>query len=377
MIYFDSASTSFYKPNVVTQAVTSAMSSFGNAGRGGNPASITAARAIYSARCSLAPFFGVQPSQIAFTHNATTALNMAIFGLLSANDHAITTVLEHNSVLRPLYHLQERGLKLDFVGLTPDGDLDYESFGKLLCKETRCVIVTHCSNVTGLVVDLGRIAQFCKQHGLILIVDAAQSAGLLPIDIQSLGRAAVCFTGHKGLLGPQGTGGLVINDIEISPMMVGGSGFDSFSTLHPNAFPESLEAGTLNAHGIAGLGAGAEYIKEKGMDAIREEGLAHAKAFEEGVREIPNIKIYGNSALQRAPIVSINIGDLDSAEVETLLAVREICVRGGFHCAPLAHKALGTDGQGAVRFSFSSFNTEQQVEIAIQAVEEIAKEYGA
>jgi cysteine desulfurase family protein len=356
------------------QAVAKAMSSFGNSSRGGHPAAMAATRAVYGARVGLAPFFGAQPNQIAFTHNATMALNMAI-NLLKPRDHAITTVLEHNSVLRPLYKLQRCGLSLDFAGLTPDGNLDYEVLGKLLRKNTKYIIATHCSNVTGQVTNLEYLAEFCERHELIMIVDSAQSAGLIPVNMQRLGRAIVCFTGHKGLLGPQGTGGLVVKDVEISPMMVGGNGSNSFSKHHSDAFPDSLETGTLNAHGLAGLTAGAQYIQQRGIEAIREESLALANAFEEGIKGIRPVKILGNSKLTKVPIVSINIGGLDSSEVEAMLSVRGICVRGGFHCAPMAHRALKTEKQGAVRFSFSSFNTVEQVEVAIQTVSEIAKEY--
>ena len=376
MIYFDSASTSYYRPKIVIQSAVKAMSEFGNSGRGGHPAAISAARAIYDARVSVAPFFGAQPNQIAFTNNATTALNTAIFGLLDSNCHAITTVLEHNSVLRPLYKLQRDGLFLDIVGLAPDNSLDYSAFGKMLRKNTKCIIVTHCSNVTGQIMNLDYLADFCEENGLILIVDAAQSAGILPIDIQRLGRAVVCFTGHKGLLGPQGTGGLVVNNVEISPMVVGGSGNNSFSQYHSDILPESLEAGTLNAHGIAGLAAGARYISEKGIEAVSNEGLSLAAIFEEGIKGIQGVKILGNPELPKVPTVCMNIGSMDSAEVEAVFAEREICVRGGFHCAPLMHKALGTEVQGAVRFSFSSFNTIAQVKTAISAVAEIAKESG-
>ena len=375
MIYFDSASTSYYKPDAVKQAVLAAFSDFGNSGRGGHPVAMSAAHAVYNARVSLSPLFGAKPNQIAFTHNATMALNMAISGLLSGGGHAITTVLEHNSVLRPLYQLQKRGLALNFAGLAPDGDLDYDAFSKMAKKDTKCIIVTHCSNVTGQVTNLGYLAEFCDKHGLILIVDAAQSAGLLPIDVQSLGRAVVCFTGHKGLLGPQGTGGLVVNDVVLAPMIVGGTGSDSFSQEHPAVFPESLEAGTLNAHGLAGLTAGAEYIKDRGMKVVLAESLALAKAFEDGIRAIKGIKILGNPKLRKVPIVCMNIGDIDSAEAEMTLAERGICVRSGFHCAPLTHKALRTEKQGALRFSFSSFNTAEQVDFAIQTVSNIAEEF--
>ena len=376
MIYLDSASTSYYKPDAVIQAVVSAISEIGNSGRGGQSAALAASRLVYEARVGIGELFGAETAQVAFTHSATFALNAAIFGLLSGTDHVITTVLEHNSVLRPLYHLQKSGLAVDFVGLTDNKDLDYAAFAKLLRKNTKCVIVTHCSNVTGLAVDLDFVAAFCKRHGLIFIIDAAQSAGILLIDVKKFDHTVLCFTGHKGLFGPQGTGGMVINgDIKIPPIIHGGSGNNSFLEHQPENFPESLEAGTPNAHGIAGLAAGVGYIKSKGLDAINAESIALAAAFREGMKGIPGIKIFGNFALPHIPIVSINIGGLDSAEGEALLDARGLCVRGGFHCAPLMHKALGTAGQGALRFSFSSFNTPKQVEKTILIVDKIAREY--
>jgi len=375
VIYFDSASTSIFKPDAVIEAITEAMANLGNPGRGAHSAALAATRQVYKARESIASFFGASPGRVAFAHNATTALNIAIFGLLCPGDHVITTTLEHNSVLRPLHQLQKRGLSVDFVSLLPNGDLDYEKFEGLVNTNTKCIIATHCSNVTGQIINIEYLARLCDKYGLILIVDAAQSAGLVPIDIRQLGRCVVCFTGHKGLLGSQGTGGLIVNDVEISPIIVGGSGTNSFSALHPADFPESLEAGTLNVHGIAGLAAGVQWVKHKGVDALRDEGLKLSDAFMHAIRGINGIKILGNPELNKVPIVCVNIGGLDSKQAETILAEHEICTRGGFHCAPLTHKALGTQSQGAVRFSFSSANTLAQVQTAIACISQIAKEF--
>jgi len=376
LIYFDSASTSLHKPDIVIQTVAKAMTELGNSGRGGHAPAMSATRTIYNARERLATFFGTQANQVAFTHNATIALNIAIFSSLTTNDHAITTVLEHNSVLRPLYHLQSHGLSLDFVGLATDGDIDYDALEKLLKKNTKCIVITHCSNVTGQLIDLERVAQICKKKGLVLIVDAAQSAGLFEVDVKKLGDAIVCFTGHKGLLGPQGTGGLVKNGYSpITPTFFGGTGSDSFSHYNSGIFPESFEPGTANAHGVAGLAAGVEYINQIGMKKMTSNSLRLAMFFEDEIRRIKNVEIYGNPQLPKAPIVSINIGDLDSAEVGAMLSEYEIYVRGGFHCAPLIHHALGTQKQGAARFSFSSNNTMEQVKIAIEVVNKIAREH--
>ena len=377
MIYFDTASTSFYKPEIVKQAVLNAMNEFASYGRGAHPAAMAASRAVFIARAALADFFGAKANQIVFTHNATESLNMAIFGLLNneTDAHVITTVLEHNSVLRPLYHLEQRGLlKLDFVGLDSSGNLDYSAFKKLLRKNTKCIVVTHCSNLTGLLVDINRIASFCKENNLALIVDAAQSAGLFPISTTKLGRAVLCFTGHKGLMGPQGTGGLVVNEITLTPLVMGGSGSNSFSKSHPDSMPEALEAGTLNSHGIAGLAAGVGYIKEIGIENILNYSQNLAETFKDGISHLKNIHILGNNNLTLAPIVSFTIGNLDSSQIELTLAQNGICARGGFHCAPLAHQIYGTSKKGAIRFSFSSFNTLDQVNIAIKVISKIEKE---
>ena len=368
MIYLDSAATSLHKPPSVASAMVEAVRNLGNPGRGAHKHALDAARQVYKGRKAAASLFDTSPDRVVFTSSATDSLNIAIRGLLSSTDHVITTVLEHNSVLRPLYNLE---LEISTIDIRENGDLNYASFENSLKPNTKAVIITSASNLTGLVVDMAFVAAFCKRHGLLLIVDAAQTAGLLPISMAEID--VMCFTGHKSLLGPQGVGGLCTN-IDIPPAKFGGSGVDSFSKTQPVKLPESLEAGTLNTPGIAGLAAGIEYIKATDMAQIYKNSLQLAEAFYNEVLRIANVKLYCDS-LPRAPIVALNIGDMDSAAVELCLSNEYgISVRGGAHCAPLLHRSLGTEKQGAVRFSFSSFNTENDVSAAVQAVSAIAKE---
>lgn len=374
MIYFDNAATSLPKPPVVGRAMLEALETVGGAGRGGHPAALNAARVIFKARKAVADLLGSAPERTVFTANATESLNIAIQGLLDPQDHVITTVYEHNSVLRPLYRLRDSGLAMSVVGVDAQGTLDYDAFTRCLQPNTKAVICTHASNLTGSLTDLAWVAGFCKENQLLLVVDASQTAGVFPLHADALGIDVLCFTGHKGLLGPQGTGGLCIGKgVAIRPLKVGGSGLHSFSEAHPGTLPESLEAGTLNAHGIAGLLAGVTYIQETGLETIRDRELALAKRFREGIKTIPAVRIYGDVTKPHAPIAALNIGAIDSAEVADRLANEYgICTRAGAHCAPLAHIALGTKEQGAVRFSFSSFNTGEEIAAGIAAIAEIS-----
>lgn len=375
MIYFDNAATSLPKPPSVGQAVLEAINTLGGAGRGGHPAALAATRCVFKTRKAAAQLLGSSADRTVFTSNATESLNIAILGLLKKEDHVITTVMEHNSALRPLYRLRSQGMELSVVGIDRKGNLDYGGFSRALRPNSRAVVCTHASNLTGTLNDLDFISDFCKRNGLLLIVDASQTAGVFPIRADELGIDVLCFTGHKGLLGPQGTGGLCIRKgLDVTPLKVGGSGLHSYSETHPTEMPEALEAGTINAHGLAGLLAGIEYISDTGIDVIRGRELALASRFLEGVAEIPGVHIYGDSEAPHAPIVTLNVGDLDSAEVgDRLSCFYQICVRTGTHCAPLAHKALGTQEQGAVRFSFSCFNSEEEIETGIRAIAEIAE----
>lgn len=377
MIYLDNAATSYQKPEAVYQAVQEAMHHMGNSGRGAHGASLDASRQIYSARELLAELFhAVDPSRVAFTANSTESLNMAVFGLFGPGDHVITTMLEHNSVLRPLYLLEETGLELTILSADQKGCICYEDFEKALRPNTRGIVCTHASNLTGNMLDIGRIGRFSREKGLLFVVDASQTAGVFDINMEEMGIDVLCFTGHKGLLGPQGTGGICVRQgVHVRPLIVGGSGVHSYSKSHPADMPTALEAGTLNGHGIAGLYAALCYIRKTGMDQIRERELSLMRRFYDGVRTIPGVTIYGDFTGSRAPIVSLNIRDYDSGEVADELAYHyEIYTRAGAHCAPLMHRALGTESTGAVRFSMSHFNTEAEIDEAVCAVREIAAE---
>ena len=378
MIYMDNAATTLRKPVQVKEAVLAVLDTMGNAGRGASDPALDASRVIYGTREKLAGLFHAEsPSRIVFTVNSTESLNIAIKGLCDPGDHVITTVLEHNSVLRPLYECRERGTALTILGCDEKGNISYEEMERAVRPETKMIVCTHASNLTGNMIDLERVHAIAKRHGLLLIVDASQTAGVWEIDVQKLGIDVLCFTGHKGLLGPQGTGGMYVRSgVEIRPLLSGGSGIDTYNTHHPAQMPTALEAGTLNGHGIAGLGAAVSYITEIGPDTIRERELALMQRFYLGISGIPGVKVYGDfSTKNRAAIVSFNIGDYDSSEVSDELNVRYgIVTRPGAHCAPLMHQALGTVDQGAVRFSFSHFNTEEEVDAAVRAVKELAEE---
>ena len=380
MIYLDNGATTLQKPECVKEALLEAMASMGNSGRGVHDASLYAGRTIYRARESLAELLGAAaPEQVAFTANATESLNLALGGLFGARDHVITTVCEHNSVLRPLYRLQ--GVELSVLPVKAEageerqaGILAYDELESLLRPNTKALIITHASNLTGNITDLEQAAAFAKKHSLLLIVDAAQTAGAVPMDMERMGIDVLCFTGHKGLYGPQGTGGVCVRPgLSIRPLKVGGSGIHSFDREHPSEMPAALEAGTLNGHGIAGLGAAARWLLETGVEQIRAREQALLRRFVDGVKEMEGVTLYGNPDLdRRTGIQSLNIRDYDSARVaDWLYEDYGIAVRGGAHCAPLMHEALGTREQGAVRFSFSYFNTEAEADEAAAAVREL------
>lgn len=378
MIYMDNAATTMHKPECVVEAIVTAMHSMGNAGRGAHAASLDASRTIYGTREELANFFHAEsPKQIVFTSNSTESLNTAIRGTIEAGDHVITTEMEHNSVLRPLYDLADHGVEVTILPADETGMICYDDFEKEIRPNTKAIVCTNGSNLTGNMIDVKRVGEIAKKHGLLFIVDASQTAGVYEIDVQDMQIDILCFTGHKGLLGPQGTGGMYVRSgLSVKPLKCGGSGVDTYNTHHPKEMPTALEAGTLNGHGIAGLGAGVGYIVENGIDKLREKELDMMWKFYNGVKDIPGVKVYGDfQTKRRCPIVALNIGDYDSSEVsDELLMTYDISTRPGAHCAPLMHKALGTVEQGAVRFSFSHFNTDEEVEIAIKAIEELSKD---
>ena len=376
MIYLDNAATTMRKPPQVGEAVLHALQTLGNSSRGVHEGALDAARAIYDARVKLASLLGCpRPDHVVFTGNVTESLNIALCGLLRAGDHAISTDLEHNSVLRPLYRLrEERGVAVDFIPADRQGNIDYAGFEQLMRPNTRLIVCTHASNLTGNIVDMARIAKIAHAHGALLVADCAQTAGTRRVNMEELSADVLCFTGHKGLMGPQGTGGLCIREgVEIAPFKVGGTGVQTYSEAQPEQYPARLEAGTLNGHGIAGLSAAVDYINEVGLDAIHEKEAALTRRFYEGVRSIPGVTVYGDFSGDHAAIVTLNVRDYGSGEVSDALA-EDYCIatRPGAHCAPRLHEALGTKEQGAVRFSFSWFNTEDEIDTAVRAVRELA-----
>lgn len=375
MIYMDNAATTLRKAPGVIEAVTAAMKTAGNAARGAHGPALEAAGIVYDTREKLAALLGCpRADHVIFTANATQALNTAIYGLLGPGDRAVTTDLEHNSVLRPLYALQDQGMALDILPADRQGRIRYEALEALL-PGAKALVCTHASNLTGNLLDLARIAELAHRYGALLIVDAAQTAGSIPINMTELGVDLLCFSGHKGLLGPQGTGGLCIRPgVELRPLLRGGSGVRSHDRAQPPEYPTRLEAGTHNAHGLAGLGAAADWLLREGVEKLcaREQELT--RRFYEGVLSIGGVTVYGDfSVWPRGSVVALNVGDLDSsAAADALYTDYGIAVRAGAHCAPRLHDALGTAERGAVRFSFSPFTTEEEIDAAAAAVRELA-----
>ncbi len=377
IIYLDNAATSFPKPCQVIEAVTDCMEHHGaNPGRGAHSMSLEASRIIFETRERMAAFLGAQDSaDVVFTKNATEALNIGLKGFVRASDHIVTTSMEHNSVARPIEWLVRLGVKLTKVQCSPEGVLDPEDVDRAIRADTRLIAVTHASNVTGTIMPIEAIAKIASKHGIPVMVDAAQTAGVLPIDVGALGVDMVAFSGHKGMLGPQGTGVLYISpDLDLREMMQGGTGSESESIRQPVERPERFECGTPNTLGIAGLGAALEFLGEVGLDAVRAREVELTARLLGGFRGIPAVTVYGpGDAEARTAIVSINIDGMDSSQAAFLLDKNyRIAVRSGLHCAPEAHRTLGTLTPGTVRFSIGYFNTAEDVDAAIKAVAEIA-----
>ena len=376
MIYLDNAATSNPKPACVVDAVCKAMMHFGNSGRAVHGQAMDASREVFTAREKLAELFNCpRPQNVVFTSNSTEALNIAIFGLIKPGDHVISTDLEHNSVLRPLYALEEQGVSVDFLKADTQGCIDYDDFSRSLKENTKAIICTHASNLTGNLLDIERIGKFAYEHNLLFIVDASQTAGAFPIDMERMHISVLCFTGHKALMGPQGIGGMCIAEgVDIRPLKCGGTGVQTYLKHQPEELPTRLEAGTLNAHGIAGLVAALNYIEDVGVEKIHAFEMQLMHKFYQGVKEIAGIKVYGDFSGDRAPIVTLNYLDVPSGELADELADEyEIATRAGAHCAPRMHQALGTVEQGAVRFSFGYGNDEKDVDLALEALRSICR----
>lgn len=378
MIYMDSAASALHRPPSVEEAVLNALRSLGNPSRGAHAPSLDASRLVYGTREKLSRLLGFSsPERLSFACNATEALNIAINGIFQNGGHCISTVCEHNSVLRPLYRCERLyGAELTLVGADSEGNINYSEIETAVKENTKAIVITHSSNVTGNVTDISAVSEIAHKYGLLLVVDGAQTAGCFPVDIEKSGIDIFCFSGHKGLMAPQGTGGIYIREgIELPPLKCGGSGIQSFSREHPTAMPEAHEAGTLNSHGIAGLDASVDFILEKGIKSIYSREKELMSYFRDGAGKIKNIRLYGNFNADRTAVTALNIGDMSSAETADILWNEySICVRAGAHCAPLMHRALGTEKRGIVRFSFSYFNTEAEIELALDALESMARE---
>nr|WP_122013446.1 aminotransferase class V-fold PLP-dependent enzyme [Maliibacterium massiliense] len=379
MIYLDNAATTFPKPASVVDAVQHALCSVGNPGRAGHDLALEAGRVVARARQALCTLFGVDtPERFVFGYNTTDALNTAIRGILPPDAHVVTTSLEHNSVLRPLYALQStRRTRLSVVPPEQSGVVSAQRMADAITPNTALVVMTHVSNVTGALQPIEQVAELCRARGVPLLVDAAQSAGSQAIDLAKTPIDLLAFPGHKGLYGPQGTGGLYVRPgIALAPSRQGGTGVQSFSVQQPAEMPERLESGTLNAHGIAGLLAGIETVLERTPQAIaaHERGLANRLI--DGLLQLQGCTIYSpEHERYRTGVVAFNIGALTSEQVaDSLSRDYGICVRAGIHCAPLLHQLTQTTLQGAVRASMSIFNTQDDIDALLDALREIAKQ---
>ncbi|MEN6357513.1 MAG: aminotransferase class V-fold PLP-dependent enzyme [Armatimonadota bacterium] len=380
MIYLDNAASSWPKPDTVIEAMVSYMQdSGGNPGRSGHQLSVEAGRIVYNARESVARLFNVSdPLRVIFAMNATHALNIALKGTLKPGDRVVTTSVEHNSVMRPLRALEKQGVNLEIVKCGPSGEIDIADWKKALAGGAKLAVAVHASNVTGRIFPITELTEAAHNAGVKILIDAAQTAGVEKIDLQSMGIDILAFTGHKAMLGPQGTGGLVIgesvNPSEINPIMRGGTGSASSSEEQPDFLPDKFESGTPNGVGIAGLGAGARWIAERGLDNIRAHHDDLMRRLVSGLMEIEKVRVYGPRADERrAGLVSFSIAEHENSDVGlTLDEEYKIMCRVGLHCAPAAHKTIGTFADGTIRFSIGPMTTAQDIDLALQAVEEIA-----
>ncbi len=381
-IYFDNGATSWPKPPGVMEAMAQFSETIGaNPGRSGHRRSIEAARVIYKARESMAELIGApDPLSIVFTKNATEAINCALFGLLKPGDHVITSCLEHNSVMRPLRYLEQQGVEVSFAPCSPTGELEPSDVKKMIRRNTKALAMIHASNVTGTLLPVEALAGIAREHDILLIVDAAQTAGNIPINVEKTGIDILCFTGHKSLLGPQGTGGFYIRkgvEARLQPLMRGGTGSASEYEEQPDFMPDKFESGTPNGIGLAGLAAGIRFVLDTGVAAIREKEARFARRFLDGAAGILGVTLYGpHDTREHTAIVSFNIRGVSSSDVASALDEEfNIMCRPGLQCAPSAHRTIGTFPQGTVRFSFGFFNTESEVEQGLEAVAHISKKY--
>lgn len=379
MIYFDNAATTFPKPQAVVEAVSDCMKNFcANPGRGGHKLSLQSGRVILEARELLAELFNSNSQdRIILTQNATEALNLALKGFLKKGSHVITTSMEHNAVMRPLKALEKLGVETTVVQCSSEGEIEVKDIEKEIRKDTVLIAATHASNVTGTIMPVTDIGKLAKAYNLEFLVDASQTAGVYEIDVNKMNISMLCFTGHKSLMGPQGTGGLYIREgLELIPLKEGGTGSKSESLYQPDILPDKYESGTHNTPGIAGLCAGIKFINKVGISNIRKHESELTQRFLESLKNIEQVKVYGTKDISKqAPVISINIDDIGSSEISYILdQTFEIATRSGLHCAPVAHRTLGTMEQGTVRFSFGYFNTNEEIDTAAAAIEQIIRE---
>ncbi len=382
VIYLDNAATSWPKPPEVAAAMTHFIMHIGaNPGRSGHRLSIEAARTVYAAREAVAALFGApDPLRVVFGHNVTEALNLALFGLLRAGQHVITSSMEHNSVMRPLRALEQQGVALSVVPCSSQGLLDPDDIARAIRPNTVMIVLNHASNVVGTLLPVAEVGAIARQHGLLLLLDAAQTGGALPIDMEALAVDLLAFTGHKALLGPTGTGGLVIgervDETRLRPLKYGGTGSRSERESQPEFLPDLCESGTPNAAGLAGLSAGIAWVRARGVESIRAHEIALTRRLLEGLRDIEGVTVYSTAdAHQQVATVSFNIAGLEPSEVGLRLDERYgILCRVGLHCAPSAHRTIGTFPAGTVRFGLSIWNTVDEVDAALEAVRALTKE---
>ncbi|MCK8816632.1 aminotransferase class V-fold PLP-dependent enzyme [Natroniella sulfidigena] len=379
MIYLDNAATTWPKPEQVYQAIDDFMRNYGaNPGRAGHQMANQAGEIIYTTRKLLAKLFNAEQAQeIIFTGNATEALNLAIKGYLKPGEHTITTSLAHNSILRPVKALEKQGVEVSIVDPNQQGQIQAKQIKNSIQENTKLVVMGHASNVTGTLLPIEEVAQLLVDSEVKLLVDAAQTAGVYPIDLQQLEIDMLAFTGHKGLFGPQGTGGLYLKEgVELEPLMQGGTGSYSEDVNQPQLRPDCYESGTPNTVGIAGLKAGVEFVLAEGLDKIRRHEEKLVAYLQDELKQIPEVTLYGPMDLKRqVPLLSFNLGLENAGEIGYILdKVFNIAVRTGLHCAPLVHQSLGTLEQGVIRVSPSYFNTEEEMEEFIMAINEIADE---
>ncbi len=381
IIYLDNAASSWPKPPGVKEAMAEVIDDFAaNPGRGGHTLAIKASKVLFRTRMQLSRLFGVKnPNDLFFYLNATQALNQAIKGYLKEGDHVVTSSIEHNSVRRPLEYLRRtRNIEITYVEPREDQLFYADDFEQAINDHTRMVVVSHASNLTGVILPISEIGRVTRRKGIAFLVDASQSAGILPIDVEAMGIDMLAFPGHKGLYGPQGTGGLYVDSsIDLEPLIHGGTGSQSEAIDQPTTRPDRYESGTANTVGLAGLQAGVTFVIEKGVEEIHRYEWNLARQAMEQLQEIPGVTIYGPPLeVERVGVVSFNIQGFDASEVSFILDQQyQIATRAGYHCTPLAHKTAGTEAMGAVRASFGIFNTEEDVKELITAVREIAEAF--